>query len=752
MMHIIRGFCLLLVCVTLVGTGSPAQAQRRTPTPTITVLPTETPTPTLTPIPRLSGAAVTLQQLRQKDVVLKGPLDAVSFNLALPPEWQLTGSGALFLGISTTYPKGSEPNSATRPPAVLHIGINGVGLPDVVLDQADYRQVIFSLPDAVFAGKQPYERQVISVQLDDRAQCAADQQVSVSISARSQLDLPHAENAAAPDLRHLPWPLYQESLLTDTATVALPDQPTPAEINAALTVMAGLARMTNGKLAVTLTPIGRMPPAQWAESHMILVGKPNAFGMLRDVVLPNVTSSDGLGFVGTAPTDGVIQLARSPWGRGRNVLLISGQTDEAIGKAARAFSAGQVRPANVPNLAIVAEVKPAARLALPETFSLHDLGYDLEQFESNGKRTAMFVFDIPDDKAAKDGAYMDLSYVHSPLLDYAQSGLVLALNGQNVGAVRFDDNSTQTTVARVSLPKTALRPGRNELTMNADLRTLQKCIVGTDLWTTVRPESMLHVPLTAAVVERLPRRLALNTFPRLFINQPTLSEMAFVLPPNDADSWAVAGRLAYELGRRTSADVIDLATVFANDVPPAFRERRHLIVVGQPTQLAVLDELRAVMPAPFATGTNIAAEPKAAVQYQLPTSGDIGYLEYVVGPWSDQRAVLMILGNTPLGLQAAAETVLNLERRAKLTGNLAVINGDQVDSSSIAVQAGALTTADAVGDPTATPVVNVVSSVNTPTWLVPAVIVTFGALLVILLISLIILRLRRRTERIEIEE
>ena len=89
-----------------------------------------------------------------------------------------------------------------------------------------------------------------------------------------------------------------------------------------------------------------------------------------------------------------------------------------------------------------------------------------------------------------------------------------------------------------------------------------------------------------------------------------------------------------------------------------------------------------------------------------------------------------------------------------MAGNLSVINGDEVDSSEVVVQTDAIGSTDpsGVGELTATRVAAPAINTNIPAWLVPAVIATFGGLLLLLLISIAILRLRRRAERIEIDE
>ena len=127
----------------------------------------------------------------------------------------------------------------------------------------------------------------------------------------------------------------------------------------------------------------------------------------------------------------------------------------------------------------------------------------------------------------------------------------------------------------------------------------------------------------------------------------------------------------------------------------------------------------------------------------------------MVGPWSDKHAILAVLGNTAAGLQAAADTLLTPALRAKMNGNFTVISGGQVDSNDIAVQNSALAVVDPSGAGELTSPPNVAAAANTvpaPSWLIPGVVGSVGLLLLLLLTSMVLLRSRKRTERIEIEE
>src|SRR5204863_7491661 len=83
-----------------------------------------------------------------------------------------------------------------------------------------------------------------------------------------------------------PLPLVQRSFLPDAATIVTPDAPTAAELQAALTIAAGFGRMSDGALALNLIPAARLTDDLKRSAHLIFVGKPSAFPVLREIRLP----------------------------------------------------------------------------------------------------------------------------------------------------------------------------------------------------------------------------------------------------------------------------------------------------------------------------------------------------------------------------------------------------------------------------------------------------------------------------------
>jgi cellulose synthase operon protein B len=299
-----------------------------------------------------------------------------------------------------------------------------------------------------------------------------------------------------------------------------------------------------------------------------------------------------------------------------------------------------------------------------------------------GGQYAGYRFDIPPGQAISGDAYVDLVFVHTALLDYDQSGVMVSLNDEPIASVRLDDNSTRLGSARLTLPASSLRPGSNQLTVRADLLPRVVCTDprSNGLWMVIRPESLLHLPLGPSQESAVSKRIDLSSYPSPFTVKPNLSNLAFVLGTDDLTSWNVAAQIAADLGRHMQGTLVDLAAAYGNDLPEQVRKERDLLLVGRPGTLPLVSELGSAMPAPFTSGSAVASEPDATVAYRMPQDASLGYLELFPAPWSSERTVLAVLGSTDQGLTWAGAALTTPKLRGALMGNLAVIQGDQIDS------------------------------------------------------------------------
>ena len=496
-------------------------------------------------------------------------------------------------------------------------------------------------------------------------------------------------NSPATDLRLLPSPLYQpDSTTQDASILVIPDSPTADEMRAALIVSASFGRMSRGRMPLSMATASQFGTSVWTNYNLIFVGKPAAFPILSQVSLPAPISDTAFVAPELQPDDGLLQMAISPWDNTQVVFVVGGNTDAGLLKAAQALSVGNIQTGSSPALAIIADVHAGSitltgadtsAVSVPTGRTFGDLGYATKTVSGSGTNTIEFLFDIPPGYAIEEGAYVDLMFNTSTLLDYARSGMVVYINNKVTGSARFSDETAQITVLRINIPASFLFIGNNSLSLDVNL-ALPDCCAGESfgLWAVIYSASLLHIPLAPATTST--GLLDLSIYPYPFTSDPGLSNTAFVLPQQDPTAWAVAVQLAYNLGRSVVGAPFYLTAVYDEQIPDEVRQNYDWIVIGLPSELPVMGELRDMLPAPFEEGSNVADLTKQQIVYRLPVDTELGYLELLAAPWNHARTILAVVGNSAGGLSRAGDALTIPILRNKLTGDFAIVNGETITS------------------------------------------------------------------------
>jgi hypothetical protein len=393
----------------------------------------------------------------------------------------------------------------------------------------------------------------------------------------------------------------------------------------------------------------------------------------------------------------------SPWNHIKVALVVGGNTDVAVVKAAQAVSSTVIRTGNRLDAALVEDVNALDTLSgfLATDRTLADLGYGVEILDGSGLSRFDLEFNVPPGQTvvAEEEAALNLIFNHSSLLDYTRSGLVLRVNNEPVGSVRLSDVSTSLVSQQIVIPRTAIHAGVNQLTLLAELSPLAECdTLGRDsLWLNIQPESSLHLPLGPAQ-DAVVGAVTLDGYPEPFTFDQTLSTTAFVLPANDPVAWDVAAKLAFDLGKYVNGVVLDVIVAYGHDVPEAVRQGRDLLIVGRPTTLPILAEINDRLPAPFTPGSDRVVDERLAVAYRIAPEIGLGYVEFLPAPWDSNRTVIAVLGTAEGGLRAAATALLTPEQRRKFAGDFVVVQGSQVFTPAVLTAAGAAEGSEAAVD------------------------------------------------------
>jgi hypothetical protein len=693
--------------------------------------------------------------LGQTDTLMRGPYSTTNLRFGLPINWAFQDGATLHLILTSSLVTDSPNPVGEGQPigASLTVTLNKkliAMIPLVVGTNVPYEIAIpkDALVPTLNDGRHDFE-----LLLDASTDCDTVNrlhQTTVMVSSGSQFTLPYIEQAPAVDLKQLPRPIYQRDSVYPVNTVmVVPDQPSAQELQAALTVAASLGRMTDGKLPFSLLNASQITEENLKTSNAIFVGKASALSRVQDVQLPAPLVNKAFKPQGIQTDDGILQIANSPWNSGRSVLVVSGNTDAGVVKAAQALSNGNIQTIETSNLAIVTNVAPPS-LADPSTNSallaqathtFKDLGYDVKTLSGPGKTEFVVDFYVAPGFLAGDDSYLDLRFNNSSLLEFSRSGLTVLLNGNLLGGLRLSDETAATVTQRINISPSLILPGDNQLRIQATLAAPSQCSLAnsSDLWVSILPESTLNLPLRQAVID-INTQQNLGVYPYPFINTATLSNIAFILTKNDPAAWAVASQIAYGLGNRVNGPILDPAVAFDGAISDELRNNRDLIIVGLPTDLKLLSDLKDSLPAPFDTNQNTPLVKNQQVTYRFSPGTSLGYLELLAAPWNPARTILAVVGSTSQGIQMAGNALTDPALRSRLTGNFALVNADNISvvDTHTGIGLGGIAVNPVATSQAVLPVPTLLTSVPLarPAWILPVV-----GILVVLIVGILIFAL-----------
>jgi hypothetical protein len=421
-------------------------------------------------------------------------------------------------------------------------------------------------------------------------------------------------------------------------------------------------------------------------SHLILVGKPSAFTSLGDLPFAVPLSNGQLSSPQMQEEDGVVQMLPSPWNSARAILMVSGNTDIAVVKAAQALSTVNLQTGDTPDFAIISQVFPAppvgiavteVEAAQPADFKLSDLGFGAVTVTGVGLNWIDYEFAIPLGMIAGEAPYIDLSLSASSLVDPNRSEGMVYLNDVQVGSIHLSDDASNLVTTRVEFPRSLLRSGTNNLSVVLNLLPFDECftvLALPDLWATVYADSAIHLPLVQAPASTFALQ-DLKGYPYPFGVDPALNTTAFVLSKQDPASWIQAGRIAYDLGARITGPLLGFEAAYDGEIAENL-QTMNLILVGEPRNMSILSDLKEAMPAFFDSDSNIAVLESQQVTYRISDKKSLGYIELFPSPWNEQRAIMGLFGTTPAGLASALDAILDFRLRESFSGDFVTMDGN----------------------------------------------------------------------------
>ncbi len=453
--------------------------------------------------------------------------------------------------------------------------------------------------------------------------------------------------------------------------VILPDEPSADVLQAALSVVTGLGSVTGSRVELRVFFAGQVDEAALAE-NLIVFGTPQTNRLIG--VLADQASLEAAG------TDGVLQLAPSPWQVGKAALLVTGATDEGVRKAGMALSAQPQFLRLAGQAAVVQDVRPdtipISQTPLSLTFT--DLGYTERVVTGIGRKDIYYNFDLPLDWNLTSDASVRLKFSHSPLLDEALSSITIYLNDVPIGSARLDGANAASGELIAPLPPESSQPGlSNTLLVQIEADLPDPCILPetTTAWVNLSAESSLYLAHTGQDVSTF---FNLDFWPRPFNQDPQLKDLLISLPDDPTrEEYTVAFQVAAFLGAASQGRAFEPALLLGAPDQTNLNPY-HLVLIGKPSRNPLLGAINDQLPQPFIPGSDTIEQKIDNVIYRLQDGLDLGFLELIASPWNPERVLVVITGTSDAGLQSAADFVMNSGRIWELNGNLAMLRGDKL--------------------------------------------------------------------------
>ncbi len=521
--------------------------------------------------------------------VLQGPYQSHSLQFRLPADWDLEDGAQFKLDFTSFFSlyvsiQGNEEVQKVFAGA-LTVYLNGEHLESYVVEKEGDHSLEIALPAEYLKTQDGLVK--LTFEWDSTHSCYQNISTYVLLGSDSSITIPYSQGTISTSLADFPQPFYAPLSISPSDTaIVIPTDANAEEISAAMAVSAGLGRYSHGALDVKVYHEGQLSVSALDDYHLIYVGDLTGFDALTGTGI-QTQYGNKLAEHEIENTDGVVVSSVSPHNPAHLLVAVSGATPEAVLKAGQAFGSGQLLLDEDQNFSVVKDyLSGAIDTDTPEQFTLAILGQTDIVFSDFGISEIDIEFYFPQGSSTSSGAYIDVYFNHSRLLDYLQSNMWLEINGTYISSIQFNDNNADLSLIRFIIPPTAVVGGRNVLTIGANIAARNICADprSGDIWVQIFADSSFTMP-------RMDQSIAIKasaqtTFPEMFLLSGNLNDTLFVISNDNFAAWKAAVDISSFIGSYSPGNNSFPSAVFVRDVKDEDLTDKNIILI---TDLDVLN-------------------------------------------------------------------------------------------------------------------------------------------------------------------
>ena len=714
---------ILLLCMfTVVGifslsvTSAQAEIQIVTATtpPVLTVNTTSTPTPTpllplttivsmenilatYTPLPEVSTynntTIFSFKDLNQSDFVLHFP-EAIAFDINLPDQWIIANSSS-DITIHYSLQENEQRRLAAqslydryrygvdRPLVEVYFNefLAGTFAPEVGGNQT--AQIKFPYQLMAARNWNTQNAYTISINYYNGADVYCDYDGILTIYNDSTVNLVFEKSPAVLNLANFPKPIIQDSIIPETLLIIVPDDYNENDLSAAAEIIVAIGRSTYGNVKFNIIKPSEVTSTLLASSSAVVIGPPGRNTFLHKLYVNKtlITDLDSNGNIsGIAPDDGLLLLAYSEVNKVNSYLVITGNNDIGVKRAAEAIIRPPVGLSGVLFIARTDFAPPTPNPTPPDTYLFSDLDFGASAFYGLGEQIRYISFYVPRNWIIQDNAKLVVNYSYANNISFTNSVVTVNLNNVPISTLPLEPGSIGEQQVIIPLKRENILLGTVN-TVRFDLllaKELDCSIIEPNTsWMNIRDTSLIYLPYQINTQVK-----DLMSFLHPFYYLASEPDILISLPPKPtSDELRGMSNSSFNLGSQLRRQPNFNIQVSLNpQLDTTAYKDFNLLIIGKPTRNPMIATINNNLPQPFVPGEDSLALQQQIAQYRIEPGVGLGIVQVLAAPWNPLRGITVVTGTSDEGLAWVINQIAKPDLIYNISGNLSFIQQDKIQS------------------------------------------------------------------------
>jgi hypothetical protein len=608
---------------------------------------------------------LTLKQLgADQNVDLKTVKTFREFYFTKPENWMMAPSTKLILTFQHSPQLLPERSSLT-------ILINDQSIESIELNKGNASTTTVSIPIPVSILKD-YNKLTFDVDQHYTYKCEDpfDPSLWTTVLNTSTLQLDFTRTIPKTDFFRYPYPIYDPLEYRDTElnfVIPRPEANRDQTLKSMAMVNASIAQHVGWK---PLKVMAYTPDKLNEKANLIIVGTPkeNAAIRLFNDSLPYKISGDQFVDSSGSPIGdnfGILMMVPNPKDRGSAILIVSGNTPEAVLKAANALTQYPTRGILKGNTVIVKENLPPQlsefrnwpEYVRTKKATLMDIQHETKTTRGVTSVPIKYSLNLMPDMSMppRNFVKMNVIYSYAANLDPDMSKLEILLNNKAFHSVALDNTSGENLKnLELEIPTESVEL-YNTLEFRYHLFPIKFdiCRFTTDehVWGTIHNTTSFDFPATIKTV--IPDMGLINDGGYPFTAYRDMQENVFVLA-DDFTAYDVYGMLwvAARLAKLTQpTEAVNFDVVRYSNMKGSHKNNKNIITLGTKTRNKLIKDVDPELNLIFGEDQfKILKQDKIDAISELRNEPNQGIIEQMLSPWNTNRVLMVVYGEDDKGL------------------------------------------------------------------------------------------------------